>query len=297
MDISSFEGIVEMDDTYFLYSEKGQRKIKDRKPPKRGGSAKKRGISNEQVCVLVARDRDKLTFSQTLGMGRLTKEQLDKAIGHKLSSENVLCTDSWRAFKTYATEKGMNIYQFKSDGKVRTKGLYHIQSKVPNHLRNRQLEVIWIKNNQEIFSFNPDIYKSNHNKIKDEIIEVMTENNSLVGERDTILGGGANDPLKIKLMKRDVGLTYKTLEPELKRLGLDDNLRYLVTVDQYILKDIYNMQQTIKMLFMVTSGLIVGILFLVTQNIIVYFNKNQQKIVVHRLFGISFFRTYRGYMW
>ncbi|WP_321141623.1 DUF1430 domain-containing protein [Bacillus gaemokensis] len=125
----------------------------------------------------------------------------------------------------------------------------------------------------------------------------MTENNSLVGERDTILGGGANDPLKIKLMKRDVGLTYKTLEPELKRLGLDDNLRYLVTVDQYILKDIYNMQQTIKMLFMVTSGLIVGILFLVTQNIIVYFNKNQQKIVVHRLFGISFFRTYRGYMW
>lgn len=156
--------------------------------------------------------------------------------------------------------------------------------------------MIWIKNNQEIFSFNPDVYKSNHNKIKDEIIEVMTENNSLVGERDTILGG-ANDPLKIKLVKRDAGLTYKTLEPELKRLGLDDNLRYLVTVDQYILKDIYDMRQTIKMLFMVTSGLIVGILFLVTQNIIVYFNKNQQKIVVHRLFGVSFFRTYRGYMW
>lgn len=135
MDISSFEGIVEMDETYFLYSEKGQRKIKDRKPRKRGGSAKKRGISNEQVCVLVARDRDKLTFSQTLGMGRLTKEQLDKAIGHKLSSENVLCTDSWRAFKTYATEKGMNIYQFKSDGKVRTKGLYHIQNVNNYHRR------------------------------------------------------------------------------------------------------------------------------------------------------------------
>lgn len=69
-----------------------------------------------------------MTFSQTLGMGRLTKEQLDKAIGPKLSSENVLCTDSWRAFKTYAAEKGMVIYQFKSDGKVRTKGLYPIQN-------------------------------------------------------------------------------------------------------------------------------------------------------------------------
>lgn len=76
-----------MGETYFLYSEKGQRKIKGRKPRKRGVSAKKRGISNEQVCVLVARDREKMTFSQTLGMGQLTKEQLDKAIGHKLSKE------------------------------------------------------------------------------------------------------------------------------------------------------------------------------------------------------------------
>ena len=135
MEDSNFQGIVEMDETYFLYSEKGQRKIKDRKPRKRGGSAKKRGISNEQVCVLVARDRDKVTFSQTLGMGRLTKEQLDKAIGHKLSSKNVLCTDAWRAFKTYATEKDISIYQFKSDGKTRTKGLYHIQNVNNYHRR------------------------------------------------------------------------------------------------------------------------------------------------------------------
>ncbi len=135
MEPSNFQGIVEMDETYFLNSEKGQRKIKDRKPRKRGGFAKKRGISNEQVCVLVARDRDKVTFSQTLGKGRLTKEQLDKAIGHKLSNKNVLCTDAWRAFKTYASEKGMPIYQFKSDGKIRTKGLYHIQNVNNYHRR------------------------------------------------------------------------------------------------------------------------------------------------------------------
>ncbi|MCP3032487.1 IS1595 family transposase [Halobacillus sp. A1] len=135
MDSSHFQGIVEMDETYFLYSEKGKRKIDDRKPRKRGGSAKKRGISNEQVCVLVARDRDKVTFSQTLGVGRLTKEQLDKAIGHKLSNENVLCTDAWRAFKTYAFDNGMAIYQFKSDGKIRTKGLYHIQNVNNYHRR------------------------------------------------------------------------------------------------------------------------------------------------------------------
>lgn len=43
-------------------------------------------------------------------MGRLTKEQLDNAIGHKLSSENVLCYDSWRSFKTYFFEGNWKIY-------------------------------------------------------------------------------------------------------------------------------------------------------------------------------------------
>lgn len=50
----SFQGIVEMDETYFLFSEKGKRKITERKPRKRSGKAKYRGVSNDQVCVLVA---------------------------------------------------------------------------------------------------------------------------------------------------------------------------------------------------------------------------------------------------
>lgn len=47
-------------------------------------------ISNEQVYVLVARDGDKMTVSQVLGMGILTIEQLDKATGHKLPSD-IMC--------------------------------------------------------------------------------------------------------------------------------------------------------------------------------------------------------------
>src|SRR5690625_6907078 len=83
-----------MDETYFLYSEKDQKNIKGRKPRKRGGAAKKRAI---------------------------TKGHLDKAIGHKLSKENVLCTYAWHAFKTYADEKGMEIYQFKAADRKSTR--------------------------------------------------------------------------------------------------------------------------------------------------------------------------------
>lgn len=101
MDFDHFEGIVEVDETYFLYSQKGQHDITERKPRKRGGKSKHRGISHEQVCVLVARDRTKATVSKVSCMGRIVKSKVDKIIGSKLSSENVLVTDAWRAYKTY----------------------------------------------------------------------------------------------------------------------------------------------------------------------------------------------------
>lgn len=135
MDFEQFSGIVEMDETYFLYSEKGKRKIEGRKSRKNGGKSKYRGISKEQVCVLVARDRQKATYSKIVGQGRIVKSRLDKAIGSKLVSSNVLCTDAWRAFKTYANEKGLEHYRFKSDGKERVKGVYHIQNVNNYHSR------------------------------------------------------------------------------------------------------------------------------------------------------------------
>ncbi|KAF0815885.1 hypothetical protein KIS4809_5312 [Bacillus sp. ZZV12-4809] len=109
MDFEEFSGIVEMDETYFLYSEKGKRNIVGRKSRKRGGSSKYRGISKGQVCVLIARDRQKSTYSKVIGQGRIVKSRLDKALGSKLTSTNVLCTDAWRAFKTYAAEKSWSV--------------------------------------------------------------------------------------------------------------------------------------------------------------------------------------------
>jgi transposase-like protein len=131
----TFQGIVEMDETYFLFSEKGKRNIAERKSRKRGGKAKYRGISNDQICVLVARDRQKMTFSGVLGRGRIRTAKLDEAIGCHLTESNVLCTDSWRAFSSYANTKGLAHYRFKSDGKQRVKGVYHIQNVNNYHSR------------------------------------------------------------------------------------------------------------------------------------------------------------------
>ncbi|EAZ85075.1 hypothetical protein BB14905_22433 [Bacillus sp. B14905] len=42
-------------------------------------------------------------------MGRVVKTKVDGMIGYKLSPNNVLITDAWRAYKTYANEKRIGI--------------------------------------------------------------------------------------------------------------------------------------------------------------------------------------------
>ncbi|MBS7678599.1 IS1595 family transposase, partial [Vibrio cholerae] len=78
IEIEGFEGIVEVDETYFLYSEKGKKGIVGRKARKRGGVSKYRGISREQVCILVARDRNKQTVSKVTCMGRIVKLKVEE---------------------------------------------------------------------------------------------------------------------------------------------------------------------------------------------------------------------------
>ena len=55
-DSEVLKGIVEADETYVLESRKGARGL-GRKARRRGGKAKKRGLSREQVPVLMAADR------------------------------------------------------------------------------------------------------------------------------------------------------------------------------------------------------------------------------------------------
>ena len=66
---ASLTGVAEMDETYFLESYKG-RKVVGRAPRKRGGRAAKRGLSREQIPVLVARDRSGVTTDYVLADGR-----------------------------------------------------------------------------------------------------------------------------------------------------------------------------------------------------------------------------------
>ncbi len=100
------EGIVEADETFFLFSEKGNRKIQNRKPRKRGGKATKRGINDEHIAVIVSSDRHGEFIAEVAGRGRLTTKQIDDKIGKWIGKEvDVICTDSHRSYDGFAKKK------------------------------------------------------------------------------------------------------------------------------------------------------------------------------------------------
>lgn len=129
------DGIVESDETYVLRSDKGKRGL-DRKSRKRGGKAKKRGISNEQVCILVARDRTKETVSEAVTFGRMAASTLDAVITSRLAPNVILCTDEEQTFRKYCRDQGLR-HEKVNPGKKRyvTKEIYHIQNVNAYHER------------------------------------------------------------------------------------------------------------------------------------------------------------------
>lgn len=140
--LPALEGIVEADETYVLESLKGKNQVKKlgtRKPRKRGGVAQKRGISREQVCVLVAVDRDKRVLAQTAGRGRITHAEIAKVVEPVMGEVTCLCTDSATCFKTFSRKTGIehevvNVNQ----GERVKKGIFHIQNVNAYHRRFKE---------------------------------------------------------------------------------------------------------------------------------------------------------------
>lgn len=122
----SLVGIAEADETFFLHSCKGQRRLA-RKPRRRGGRAAKRGLSKEQVPVLVARDRSGATANIILAADG--KADLVAALRPLLPSDTILCTDGSSVLAAAVKEVGVphrpvNV----SAGQRVLAGVYHIQN-------------------------------------------------------------------------------------------------------------------------------------------------------------------------
>jgi transposase-like protein len=130
-------GIAEADETFLLESKKGERHL-DRPARKRGGVAGKRGISNEQVCILVARDRAGETSNFVTGNGPVTRQQLHRDLAPVLDRDVLLVTDSNAAYRHFALEAGISHAAVNLRAGVRTRGAVHVQNVNAYHSRFHQ---------------------------------------------------------------------------------------------------------------------------------------------------------------
>jgi transposase-like protein len=131
---SKLHGITEADETYLLESDKGQRNL-GREPRKRGGSATKPGISDEQICVLVARDRSGQTLDFVAGNGPLTKIRLTAALKPALATDALLVSDGNPTYTAFCEAEGFSHEVVNLSQGQRVSGAYHVQNVNAYHSR------------------------------------------------------------------------------------------------------------------------------------------------------------------
>lgn len=111
---SSLSGIVEADETFILESFKGKRHGLRRAARKRGGKASKRGLSAEQIPVMVARDRTGATIDAVLP--RLDAASITGALGNAITGSAELCCDGGTAIKAFARRAKVRFHVLPAPG-------------------------------------------------------------------------------------------------------------------------------------------------------------------------------------
>jgi len=123
----TLSAIVEADETYRLESQKGSRNL-TRRPRKRGGVAKRRGINREHDCLLVARDRSGRTLDFHTGRGQVTVAQLHACLKPVLPADVLLISDSAIAYRDFAIQAGITHEAVNVKAGVRARGAIHVQN-------------------------------------------------------------------------------------------------------------------------------------------------------------------------
>ncbi len=150
-----FEGESEIDDLWIRYSQKGRKGLDYSK--KRGGTSH-RGDSNYQVKILTTTNASQTEMKVT-NIGRLSKSDIQRTMGDKLSKKTILISDKHKSIGAYAKANKISHYSFKASEHTASEGkgvqlLNSIAERVDTLLNRRfkgvstkylQLYVNWFK--------------------------------------------------------------------------------------------------------------------------------------------------------
>ena len=108
-------GIVEADETFVLESFKGRRSDLPRKSRKRGGTARHPGLHQDNIPILVARDRNGATFDAILP--QVDGASVSLALAGIVTPGNHLIGDGGKAIATFARRAGIPFHAVPAPGK------------------------------------------------------------------------------------------------------------------------------------------------------------------------------------
>lgn len=133
----SFSGITESDETFIPFSEKGKKTLR-RKGKKRGTKAKKGGVRDKLVAIIITADRTGQQELSVATLGRIKKVDIEKSIGSRICDKTVLCSDSHVSYKGFAIDNSLEHHAIRTELKQYVKdGLYHVRhvSSLSNKLK------------------------------------------------------------------------------------------------------------------------------------------------------------------
>ncbi len=130
-------GIVEADETFILESFKGRRSDLPRAARKRGGKAAAPGLSEEQIPILIARDRTSATFDAVLP--KLNKASVIAVLTGVVTPANQLCCDGGKSIVGFARKAQIPCHILPAPGGPRPEApTFHINNVNAYHSRLKE---------------------------------------------------------------------------------------------------------------------------------------------------------------
>ncbi len=96
-----------------------------RQSRKNGFDNRTSGISNDQVCILMAIDSYDNIFIKVVGLGPLSTEELENNFANMIEEKSILVTDSKSSYIKFAKNHNLTLKQIPPD-KHTTKDGYHL---------------------------------------------------------------------------------------------------------------------------------------------------------------------------
>jgi hypothetical protein len=122
---SKLEGETEMDDLWFLYSQKGRKGLQHSR--KRGGT-KHKGDNDYQVKVLAVANNEHVEL-QVSNIGRLSRSDIQRSVGDKINKKTILISDKHQSIAAYASNAKIKHVSFKaSEHTTEGKGVQRVNN-------------------------------------------------------------------------------------------------------------------------------------------------------------------------